>query len=444
MIEAAVGTPSAVAGRPKVEIWGGVECSVVRIGNEWRDQVHETGHHARDDDLDRIVDLGITTLRYPIVWERVAPRAPGEYDWQWHDRRMDRLRALGLQPIVGLLHHGSGPHYTNLLDPDFPAKLAAYASAVAARYPWVGAWTPVNEPVTTARFSGLYGHWFPHERGLEPFCRMVVNQCLGVLLAMRAIRKVIPGAKLVQTEDLGRVFATPQLMYQADHENLRRWLSLDLLCGELGPDHPWWPMLLSLGVPEASLKMLYHNDHPPDIIGINHYLTSDRYLDSDKGRYPEVFAGGNGRERYADVEAVRIVPPPGPLGPEARLREAWERYKRPLAVTEVHHGAAELIECVRWLGETWHAAERLHAEEVDIRAVTIWSLFGAVDWRSLLLQRAGAYEPGAFDIRHDPPRATALAEAVVSLMRHRRIVDPAANGPGWWRRPERVYALPPR
>src|ERR1700712_6029014 len=105
MIEAAVGTPSAVAGTPKVEIWGGVECSVVRIGNEWRDQVHETGHHARDGDLDRIVDLGITTLRYPIVWERVAPRAPGEYDWQWHDRRMDRLGGFGPEPIVGLLHH---------------------------------------------------------------------------------------------------------------------------------------------------------------------------------------------------------------------------------------------------------------------------------------------------------------------------------------------------
>jgi dTDP-4-dehydrorhamnose reductase len=434
------GTVPAPVCKPELEIWGGVECSVIRIGNEWRDQVQETGHHAREDDLDRIVRLGIKTLRYPVVWERVAPH-PGEpYHWEWHDKRMARLAGLGVQPIVGLLHHGSGPGYTNLLDPTFPAKLAAYAGAVAARYPWVKAWTPVNEPLTTARFSGLYGHWFPHERNLGTFCRMVVNQCLGVLGAMQAIRAAIPGAKLVQTEDLGRVFATPQLMYQADHENLRRWLSLDLLCGELGPAHPWWPILLSLGVPEQSLATLYQNDHPPDIIGINHYLTSDRYLDGDTTRYPACFAGGNGRERYADVEAVRIVPPPGELGAEARLRETWERYNRPLAVTEVHHGAAELIECVRWLGEIWQAGERLRAEQVDIRAVTIWSLFGSVDWRSLLRQRAGAYEPGAFDIRYNPPQPTALAEAVQSLLRHRRIADPLAHSPGWWRRPERVYA----
>jgi len=63
--------------------------------------------------------------------------------------------SLDIQPIVGLIHHGSGPRYTALLDPAFPAKAADFAGAVARRYPWVEKFTPVNEPVTTARFSGL-------------------------------------------------------------------------------------------------------------------------------------------------------------------------------------------------------------------------------------------------------------------------------------------------
>jgi dTDP-4-dehydrorhamnose reductase len=423
----------------QLELWGGLECTVVRIGDRWRDQVHETGHHTREDDLDRIARLGIKTLRYPVLWEQVAPRHPGEAKWSWHDRRMERLRALNIRPIVGLLHHGSGPHYTELLDPAFSTKLAAYAARVAERYPWVRDWTPVNEPVTTARFSGLYGTWYPHLRDFSAFCRMVVNQCLGVLLAMRAIRRIIPEARLIQTEDLGRVFAAPQLQYQADHENLRRWLSLDLLCGHVGPTHPSWRMLQEAAVPEAALVSLHENDVPPDILGINHYLTSDRYLDPDVEAYPLEFAGGNAHERYADVEAVRVNPPPGPLGPEARLREAWQRYGLPLAVTEAHHGAPELIECVRWLREIWQAAENLHADQVDIRGVTVWSLFGAVDWRSLLVQRSGDYERGAFDVRHDPPQPTALAAAVQSLILKRRIADPAAYTPGWWQHPERVY-----
>ena len=52
----------------------------------------------------------------------------------------------------------------------------------------------------------------------------LLNQCHGVALAMQAIREVIPSARLVQTEDLGKTFAVPRLAYQARFENERRWL----------------------------------------------------------------------------------------------------------------------------------------------------------------------------------------------------------------------------
>ena len=433
---------SLVAAQDPLQVWGGLECSVVRIGDRWRDQFRETRHWGRPDDLDRVAALGIRVLRYPVLWEHVAPHRPDLRHWEWHDRRFAQLRHLGLTPIVGLLHHGSGPLYTDLLDTRFPEQLAIHADAVAARYPWVQHWTPVNEPLTTARFSGLYGHWYPHHRDGASFLRMVVNQCRGTLLAMRAIRRRIPNARLIQTEDLGRTFATPRLRYQADLENERRWLSLDLLCGRVDRHHPLWHHLCGAGLTETELGEFMKGDGTPDFIGINHYLTSERYLDHDVGRYPPEFAGGNGREAYADVEAVRIVPAPGPVGPEARLREAWERYRRPLLVTEAHHGCAEEVECLRWLGEIWAAAQNLRANGADLRAVTIWSVFGAMDWRSLLRERAGAYEPGVFDIRHSPPAPTGLAEAVQSLLTTGCIVYPEAHGPGWWRRPERVYARP--
>ncbi len=420
-------------------LWGGVECSIVRIGQSWREQLRETGHYDRPDDLDRIAGLGIRTLRYPALWEQVAPERADRLDFSWCDGRMARIAELGLTPILGLIHHGSGPHYTTLLDPDFAPKLAAFASHAARRYPWVRAWTPVNEPLTTARFSGLYGHWYPHARDLGAFLRMVVNQCHAVLLAMRAIRRHVPGARLVQTEDLGITYATPRLRYQAAHENERRWLSLDLLCGRVDREHPLWRLLIDAGASRTALDALRGGEATPDILGINLYLTSERYLDENWRNYPPEFAGGNGRERYADVEAVRIHPPPGPLGPEARLAEAWERYRLPLAVTEAHHGCLEMIECVRWLAEIWRAAQRLRARGADIRAVTIWSMFGAMDWRSLLLRRDGAYEPGPFDARSDPPVPTPLAEAAMALAREGDMEHPDLARPGWWRRPERVY-----
>ncbi|MCW8087325.1 family 1 glycosylhydrolase [Sabulicella glaciei] len=422
----------------KLELWGGVECTVLRSGGVWRDQVHETGHHDREGDLDLIADLGIRKLRYPVLWERVAPEDPSRLDWSWSDARLGRLRELGCDPILGLVHHGSGPAYTSLLDPEFPEKLANYAAQAAARYSWVRDWTPVNEPLTTARFSGLYGHWFPHGNDARSFLQALMNEIRGTALAMRAIRRVRPDARLVQTEDLGRVFSTRPLAGQAAHENERRWLSFDLLCGRVDRHHPWYRIMLAEGVEQAHLDEMVAEPCAPDLIGINHYVTSDRFLDHRTHLYPPETIGGNGKMAYADTEAVRVpMPPDARIGPEARLREAWERYRLPIAVTEAHLGCIESEECVRWLMEVWNAAGRLRQEGADLCAVTVWSLFGAVDWCSLLRRKAGRYEPGVFDARHSPPRPTLLAEAVKSLATTGRYDEAIARQPGWWRREDR-------
>ncbi len=433
-------------GQP-LELWGGLECTVVRIGNDYRNQGQETGHLERLEDLDAVAELGIRTMRYPVIWEMVAPDDPDVCDWAWTDERFARLRALGIRPIAGLVHHGSGPRYTSLLDPAFPDLLARHAERVARRYPWVDLFTPVNEPLTTARFSGLYGHWYPHGRDYPSFLRCLITECRATLLAMRAIRRVTPGARLVQTEDLGKVWSTPRLAYQAEFENQRRWLSLDLLCGRVDRTHPWHAVFVVNGIDEEELDFFLAGDGAPDIIGINHYPTSERFLDEAQERYPACHHGGNhlhpreGATRtdtYADVEALRMDLPAEELGPKARLREAWERYGRPIVVTEAHHGSTR-EEQVRWLLEVWRGVEELRAEGADIRAVTVWSLFGAVDWNSLLVERRGFYEPGAFDIRGGTPRRTAIGQAAHALARDGAFDHPVLDRPGWWRRDGRHY-----
>jgi len=421
-----------------LELWGGLECTVVRIGNLYRDQIAETGHHTRIEDLDSIAQLGISTLRYPILWESIAPDNPNHCTWNWHDLRLERLRSLGIRPIAGLMHHGSGPRYSNLLDPQLPEMLARHADHVARRYPWLSLFTPVNEPLTTARFSGLYGHWYPHGTDVPTFLRTLMTQCRAVVLGMQAIRRSIPHAALVQTEDLGKAFCTPPMDYQAEYENERRWLSLDLLCGRIDRHHPWYGTFIESGITDRELAFFLDSPCPPDIVGINHYLTSERFLDHRVKRYPIYHRTRNTRHRYADVEAVRVDLPPGTTGPKARLREAWERYGLPIAITEAHHGGAR-DEQLRWLMEMWNAARDLKDEGMDLRAVTIWSLLGCVDWNSLLMERNGFYESGAFDVRCRPPHATALARAAKSLSSTGDYDHPVLDNPGWWHRGDRMY-----
>lgn len=422
---------------PPLEMWGGVECTINRVGDTYFDQLKRNGHESRLDDLYRFAELGIRAIRYPIQWERIAPHGLAQANWSWADERLNLLHTLGITPIVGLTHHGSGPRSTSLIEPSFAEGLTQFAEVVAKRYPWVEHYTPVNEPLTTARFSGLYGVWYPHGRDRYTFVRALLTECRAIILAMQAIRQVNPHAKLIQTEDLGKVFSTPLLARQAEMENERRWLTFDLLCGRLDSTKPMWHFLLSAGCDERELAWFLEHPCPPDILGLDYYATSERFLDEDVDRYPSEYHTHNGYQEYADVEVVRVNTGTSlPVGYYERMHEAWKRYEIPIAITEVHLGSTR-EEQVRWLVEAWNDAQKMRQEGAQIRAITAWSLLGAYDWNNLVTRVTNFYEPGVFDVRSTQPRPTALARVVQKLASNQPLDEPVLAQLGWWRYPDR-------
>src|ERR1700759_3020087 len=104
----------------ELELWGGVEYTCNRVRDRYFDQMELSGHANRPTDYERFAELGIRTLRIGLLWER------HEFDrsWRWEDERLGALRDLGIRPIVGLIHHGSGPRHTSLVDPAVPQTLA--------------------------------------------------------------------------------------------------------------------------------------------------------------------------------------------------------------------------------------------------------------------------------------------------------------------------------
>jgi dTDP-4-dehydrorhamnose reductase len=420
-----------------IEIWGGVECTVNRVGNTYFDQLARNGHDRRISDLELFAELGIKTLRSPFLWEKIAPNGDSNARWDWAKVRLARMGELKIRPIVGLLHHGSGPPTTSLLDPEFGQKFAAYALAFARRFPEVVDYTPINEPLTTARFSALYGFWYPHARDSLSFLQALINECRGIVLAMNAIRSVNSKARLIQTEDMGRVSSTPRLAYQRNFENERRWLSFDLLCGKVMPGHMLWDYILSTGVSPKDLLWFVDHACPPSVVGLNHYVVSNRFLDERLNRYPHHLHGGNGKDRYADTEAVRCEEGPGASLQEV-LSEAWSRYQIPLAITECHiDGTRE--EQARWLLDIWKQAQAAHMSGACVRALTVWSLLGHYDWHCLLTRCENIYHSGVYDLRSGVPRPTTLAHVVKSLIQEGNFEHPTLEVPGWWRRTTRIF-----
>jgi len=412
-----------------LELWASPEPTFARIdATTVRDQSAETGLDARPDDAERIAALGVSVSRVPVLWERVSPADPHERDYREPERRLDALRAAGVEPIVTLLHHGSGPQYTDLLDPAFPLWFAEYAEATAQQFPWVRRWTPINEPLTTARFATLYGAWFPNMRDDRAFGRAMVNQTLAQQAAMRRIRRVIPDAEFVLTEDLQRYAAGDAVVAEyVAFLRERVYLSVELVAGRVGEGHSLLPFLSErCGLNALELAMMQRDAAVPDLVAFNHYPHSERYLFTRGGE-------------IADVPAVYVSgePPPavGPL-----LRAAAERLRLPLAIGEVHAHAPE-AERVRWLLQ--HAADvnGLRADGVDVRALGAWAAFGMVDWHSHLRQRARVTEDGIYTFAgpNGIPQATAVATALRELAATGRIADTGVRG--WWERDDRALPL---
>lgn len=422
--------------KPGIEVWGGIECTINRVNDRYFDQLDYAGHYDRNNDINLFGELGLNKIRYPILWEKHQPEQGAEIDWSYTTKRLAAIQSKNIEVIAGLVHHGSGPAHVNMTDDSFVHGLAEYAGRVARRFPHINYYTPVNEPLTTARFCGLYGIWHPHQSSDKSFCRILINECKATVLAMREIRKVNPKAKLVQTEDLGKIHSTPLLKYQADFENHRRWLGFDLLCGKVNPRHILWNYLINSGIKPYELHFFIANPCEPDIMGFNHYLTSERYLDENIQNYPEHTLGRNTHHRYADVEAVRVgsIQPDGPYN---LLNEAWQRYRVPMAVTEIHlHCTRE--EQMRWLSTLWETAVKLKSEGVNIVAITPWALLGSFGWNRLLTIPNGDYEPGAFDLSMGQPRATALVKMIKSYQETGGYSHPLIKTRGWWQRPHRV------
>ena len=249
-------------------------------------------------------------------------------------------------------------------------------------------------------------------------------------------REINPGAALVQTEDLGRTFSTTAMRYQAEFDNERRWLTWDLLLGMLQPRRRLWEHFAGLGIPLRDLHFFAEHPSRIDIIGINHYVTSDRYLDENIDLYPAELHGSNGRQIYADDAAVRSRSITC-AGFRTAIAEAHQRYGLPIALTEVHLGC-DVHEQMRWFYDAWQSAETMRGRGVDMRAVTAWALFGSFDWDSLVTHPLGNYEPGPYELRRDAVIRTPLAEMLSTLARTGRFDSPILQETGWWRRRSRL------
>ncbi|HEY7017662.1 MAG TPA: hypothetical protein VH297_04270 [Gaiellaceae bacterium] len=148
-----------------------------------------------DPQLETLDRLGAKLVRYMVNWRQIAPRKPRHpanpgdpaYDWTSTDAVLGALHAHKVTVLVTLYRTptwASASHIPRAV-PTSKSSLAAFAVAVAKRYPWVRLWEIWNEP-------NLRSFLTPNSPKL--YVQRLLNPTYNALVALDPANRVAGGA----------------------------------------------------------------------------------------------------------------------------------------------------------------------------------------------------------------------------------------------------------
>lgn len=363
-----------------LEFIGGFESTYVPAFD--MDGLETTGHAVRwRQDLSLMRSCGVTRLRYPIRWHRIE-REAGTYDWAGTDEVLGHLLEEGFFPIVDLVHHISHPGWLDagFADPRFGSSYLRFAEAFAHRYPWVPAYTLLNEPFVTLFMAGHEAIWPPYRRGMQSFVRVLQNALPAFFSASRMYRELLPAARHVyvdgcESHSAGDLALAPYAEIRSD----RRFFLLDLMLGRvLDPERPFAREVVEAG----GADLLELEPGHIDVLGLDYYPHCEWH-----------YVNGGG-----------LSPSPEPRGFASLALEYWERYGLPVIVGETNiRGFAS--DRASWLKYMLEQCERAQEAGVPFEGFCWFPFIDSCDWDSLLARADGHIDPvGVYWLDHDLER----------------------------------------
>jgi beta-glucosidase/6-phospho-beta-glucosidase/beta-galactosidase len=374
------------------------------------DGLEVNGHtDHRVADLDSLQRAGVQHLRYPLRWHRIEP-VPGSFDWSETDEVLGRLRDAGAVVIVDLVHHTCYPDWLSdgFRGSDFADAFLRFTTAVAERYPWLPAYTLLNEPFTTFFFTGQQAFWPPYDSGVAGLTRLMLSVLPALSQAAQCWRELLPESHHVWVDTAEHHRGIGAGVRAAEVANERRHLVLDLALGRfLDPTRPSLRALLDSGG-ESLLEL------PPlevDVLGLDYYCHSEWYYDDHRA----------------------WAPSPQPVGFAAIAEQYGERYGLPMMLTETNLRGLP-TDRIGWLRYTLEQYELALSRGVDLRGYCWFPQVDSCDWDTLLARCRGRADPvGVLSLAGDGGR---LESSFTEAWRAAAAGAPASDLPAYhWQAP---------
>jgi len=337
----------------------GFECSTFL----WKDKkrrnlVAETQHDRfAKTDYEMSRHLGIAVAREGIPWPIVD--TAGTYDFSAIDPMIAAMQEQRILPIWDLCHYGYPDDldpFTNAFTERFVAYCRAAATYVSAQLPGPYYFTPINEITFFSFCGGEWGWIAPYKNTKDDRFRLRMALCKAAIAGVKAIREVLPEARMIHIDPLVQVVAPrdrPNLQEAAHHETyVDTFLAWDIISGKKHSE---------LG---GSFEIL-------DIVGANNYSFGQmEYRESGPHKALEP-----GDDRIKPLcELLHLV---------------WDRYKRPLII-----GETSGLEAGRedWLRDVMDESLAAVEAGIDLHGVCLFPAVDMPDWHTGEWLHNGLYD----------------------------------------------------
>lgn len=334
---------------PFSSFWmAGFECSdkLNAFGNRV-DLLKTTGHlDLIDDDYKRLHQFNIKTVREGIRWSKVE-KVPYQYDWSAVDKMIKAGKANGIQQVWDICHFGFADDLTPL-HPKFANRFAMLCRAFVEFYRQQDAdSTLIVTPINEASFLSWLGG---DAKGTSPYCNnygweVKYNLMRAYIEGVHAMRSVDPSVRILTTEPLVQIVPpanpTSEDIRQAALHEEYQYQCTDILCGNICPELG--------GSPECL-----------DMIGVNFYY-NNRWIIGFREFLPWVNTSED--PRWLPLSSM--------------LLKVYERYQRPIVITETSHPG---IHRPNWIKYITKECIDVLLLDVPLWGVCIYPIIDRPDW----------------------------------------------------------------
>ncbi len=323
-------------------IQAGFECSTHKNGNGKRlDLIASTYHDAHlRSDFKAVQELGIRTVREGARWHLIE-RFPGRYDFSSLEPLLDAAAQTSTEILLDLFHFG-WPDHLDIFSSGFAPAFVEFTEQVILFLKRRGISHPFLVPVNEISFltwgAADEGFLFPYVKNRGPeLKRILVQAAIG---AAELIRNELPGARLLWPEPVIHIIgesAVERSVQEAEKYRLAQYEAWDMISGRLAPELGGCPEYL-------------------DIIGVNFY---------NRNQWVHNVPGWLSRS-HPQYRHFRFM-----------LEEVWNRYRRPIFVSET---GTEDDERADWFNYISHEVVAARESGIPVHGICWYPILNHPGW----------------------------------------------------------------